>query len=150
MIKTLLATVLVAASLGAASIPAVAAPYGVTIDVAPPPPRSESVPTPRRGYAWVPGYWNWNGRRHVWVAGNWVRERRGYVYSQPQWVERNGHWELRRGQWGRGDRDRDGVPNRVDRDRDNDGAPNYRDSRPNNPRRQWNGSAAAPPKRRAG
>ena len=38
---------------------------------------------------------------------------------------------------GRGyrDRDRDGVPNRVDRDRDNDGVPNRHDARPNNPRR---------------
>ncbi|MEQ1774136.1 MAG: hypothetical protein ABL891_10190 [Burkholderiales bacterium] len=34
-----------------------------------------------------------------------------------------------------GDRDRDGVPNRVDRDRDGDGVPNSRDSRPDNPRR---------------
>ena len=31
------------------------------------------------------------------------------------------------------DRDRDGIPNRVDRDRDNDGVPNYADRRPNNP-----------------
>ena len=38
---------------------------------------------------------------------------------------------------GRGmrDRDRDGIPNRMDRDRDNDGVPNRLDSRPNNPRR---------------
>lgn len=35
----------------------------------------------------------------------------------------------------RGDRDRDGVPNRVDRDRDNDGVPNSQDRRPNNPNR---------------
>ena len=35
----------------------------------------------------------------------------------------------------RGDRDRDGIPNRVDRDRDGDGVPNRRDSRPNDPRR---------------
>jgi hypothetical protein len=49
---------------------------------------------------------------------------------------------------GYGDRDRDGIPNRLDRDRDNDGIPNRldrdrdgdgvrnrQDSRPNNPRR---------------
>ncbi|WP_265948224.1 hypothetical protein [Dechloromonas sp. A34] len=35
----------------------------------------------------------------------------------------------------RGDRDRDGVPNRVDRDRDNDGVPNRMDRRPNDPNR---------------
>lgn len=39
------------------------------------------------------------------------------------------------GYTGRRDRDRDGVPNRMDRDRDGDGVPNRRDARPNNPRR---------------
>ena len=34
-----------------------------------------------------------------------------------------------------GDRDRDGVPNRVDRDRDGDGVPNRYDNRPGNPSR---------------
>jgi hypothetical protein len=53
-----------------------------------------------------------------------------------------------RGRRGNGDRDGDGIPNRMDRDRDNDGIPNRMDrdrdgdgvrnradSRPNNPRR---------------
>lgn len=35
----------------------------------------------------------------------------------------------------RGDRDRDGVPNRVDRDRDGDGVVNRQDRRPDDPRR---------------
>lgn len=35
----------------------------------------------------------------------------------------------------RGDRDRDGIPNRVDRDRDGDGVPNRIDRRPDNPNR---------------
>lgn len=34
------------------------------------------------------------------------------------------------------DRDRDGVPNRMDYDRDGDGVPNNYDSRPANPRRR--------------
>lgn len=33
----------------------------------------------------------------------------------------------------RGDRDHDGVPNRMDRDRDGDGVPNRQDRRPNQP-----------------
>ena len=135
MIKSALATVLLTASLGSVSLPASAQRYGVTVDVAPPAPRIERAPGARRGYAWVPGYWNWNGRRHVWVEGQWVRERRGYVYAQPQWVQRDGRWELRRGEWRRGDRDRDGIPNRMDRDRDGDGVPNAVDRRPNDPRR---------------
>lgn len=36
---------------------------------------------------------------------------------------------------GGGDRDRDGIPNRLDRDRDGDGVPNRLDRRPWNPRR---------------
>jgi hypothetical protein len=35
----------------------------------------------------------------------------------------------------RGDRDRDGVPNRADRDRDGDGVPNRQDRRPDDPSR---------------
>lgn len=34
-----------------------------------------------------------------------------------------------------GDRDRDGIPNRVDRDRDGDGVRNSQDRRPDDPRR---------------
>lgn len=36
---------------------------------------------------------------------------------------------------GSGDRDRDGVPNNMDRDRDGDGVRNRDDTRPNNPNR---------------
>jgi hypothetical protein len=39
------------------------------------------------------------------------------------------------GHRGVGDRDRDGVPNRVDRDRDGDGVPNRQDRRPDDPSR---------------
>ena len=88
--------------MGGTAIPAHAGPQAVTVAGAPPAPRVEAVPAPRRGWAWVPGYWGWNGHRHAWVRGSWVHERRGYVYLRPQWVERNGHWELRRGAWVRG------------------------------------------------
>ena len=37
--------------------------------------------------------------------------------------------------YGDRDRDRDGVPDRVDRDRDGDGVSNRRDRRPDDPRR---------------
>ena len=134
MIKKILLGTMVAASLGIASAPAVEA-RDVYVQVAPPAPRTEAVPAPRRGYVWVPGYWDWRGHRHVWHEGTWVRHRPGYHYAEPRWHERNGRWMLERGGWARGDRDRDGIPNRVDRDRDNDGVPNRYDSNPNNPRR---------------
>ncbi len=48
-----------------------------------------------------------------------------------------GHGPVYRGDDGRsrGDRDRDGVPNRADRDRDGDGTRNRNDRRPDNPYR---------------
>jgi len=116
MTKTLLCAAVLAAVLGSTSVPAQAAPYAT---VAPPPPREEVAPAPRRGWHWVPGYWNWNGRRYVWTNGTWVRERHGWRYAEPRWVERNGRWVLERGRWARGDRDHDGVPNAVDRHPDN-------------------------------
>ncbi|MFY3386780.1 YXWGXW repeat-containing protein [Paracidovorax sp. MALMAid1276] len=86
---------------------------------APPPPRHEAVPHPRRGMVWVPGHWEWRGHRHVWTQGHWVKARPGYHYREPRWVEHGGRWDMRPGGW---DRDGDGVPNRHDR-------------RPNNPYR---------------
>ena len=109
---------------------------------APPPPRYEAVPRPRRGQVWEQGHWEWRGNRHRWVKGHWVQARSGYQYRQPQWVERDGRWEMQRGRWDsdgdgiadRNDRDRDGdgISNRNDRDRDGDGVSNRRDSQPDN------------------
>ena len=122
--KPLLIAGLLVGALAGAGLPSVAnAAVDVYLNVAPPPPRSEIVPTPRRGYIWVPGYWDVRGHRHVWRAGHWERARRGYNYAPPAWVQRDNRWQLERGGWRRGDRDGDGVPNRVDR-------------APNNPYRQ--------------
>ncbi|TWG33693.1 YXWGXW repeat-containing protein [Acidovorax delafieldii] len=99
---------------------------------APPPPRNEAMPRPRRGQVWEEGHWEWRGNRHHWVRGHWVQARNGYQYRQPQWIEREGRWEMQRGGW---DRDGDGISNRNDRDRDGDGVPNRRDSQQDNPRR---------------
>ncbi len=132
MLRKLLMAGLLASTFGSIAVPAAAAVY---VQVAPPAPRAEVVPAPRRGYAWAPGYWDWRGHRHVWIAGHWVRERKGYAYLEPRWVERDGRWHMERRGWARHDRDHDGVPNRVDRDRDGDGVPNRLDRHPNNPKR---------------
>ena len=140
-----------------APVQALAQPYGrtevIVVQKAPPALRSERVPAARRGFEWVPGYWDWNGRRYTWVAGHYEKVRPGYVYARPEWRRDRDGWVLERGGWRHGervagDRDRDGVPNRydrdrdndgvrnsVDRDRDNDGIPNRADARPNNPNR---------------
>ena len=104
-------------SMGAAvTIPTTAQAQAVIIQQAPPPPRSERIGPPRRGYVWVPGHYEWRRGEHVWVRGYYMRARPGYAYRPPEWRERDGRWEYRRGEW---DRDRDGVPNRYDRRPDN-------------------------------
>jgi hypothetical protein len=123
MRKTLVSLLVVVGTVGAvatfASNDAQARP-NVYIQIAPPLPYVEVVPSYRHGYVWVPGYWDWRadrydhryGGRHVWVGGTWVRERRGHVYVPHQWVQRDGYWVQSHGRW---DRDGDGVPNRYDR-----------------------------------
>ena len=114
--RTLLAAML------ASAIGSLAAPAGAVIIVREGPPRAreEVVPAPRSGYVWANGHWQWRNGRHRWIAGRWIRERPGYRYRQPEWIERDGRWSLNRGTWRRrGDRDGDGVPNRMDQAPDN-------------------------------
>ena len=133
MMKKLLIATLVAGSMGTITLPAAA--EVIVVRQAPPALRAERMPEARRGHTWVPGHWEWKRNKHVWVRGTYVRDRRGYVYNQPTWAERDGRWEMTRGNWARGDRDRDGVPNRMDSDKDGDGVRNSQDNRPNNPNR---------------
>jgi hypothetical protein len=140
MIKTsFIAAALAVSTLGAVVSTPAAAQVSLQVQVAPPPPRFEAAPAPRRGYVWVPGYWDWRRGHHVWTNGHYERARAGYVYAPTQWVQRGDRWEMQRGSWqrgGRGDRDHDGIQNRNDRDRDGDGVPNRVDSNPNNPNRR--------------
>ena len=117
--KKLVSALLVALTLGSAAMSATyatsseASPLvGLSVQIGPPPLRHEIIPAHRRGYIWVPGYWNWRGHRHVWVAGSWVRERRGYIYQPHRWEQRGNGWYFNRGRW---DRDGDGIPDRRDR-----------------------------------
>lgn len=71
----------------------------VFIETAPPAPRYESIPAPRSGQVWSPGYWNWDGGRHVWVAGHWEVARDGYQYRRSEWTRDNDRWRLDRGGW---------------------------------------------------
>ena len=134
----------------AAILPLPAAAERYYVDVAPPAPRHEVVPGARPGYVWQPGFWEWRDGHHVWVRGHWLRERRGYYWHPSRWESREGRWVFEPGGWYReryayrdhpgrggpgGDRDRDGIPNRYDRDKDGDGVPNRFDDAPNNPRR---------------
>ena len=117
----------VAAAAALLATPAQADNASIYVNIAPPAPMYEAVPAPRRGHMWVAGHWQWRNARYVWVPGQFVAVRAGHHYVQPRWVMYNGRWGYHGGGWQRGDADRDGVPNRYDRDRDNDGRPNSRD-----------------------
>jgi hypothetical protein len=142
MKKISLAFAVIALS-SAAFVPAqsYASDVGVNIVIGnpPPPPRYEAVPAPRHGYVWVPGFWDWNGRRHVWIAGHWERARPGYAYYRPEWHREGDRWVLNRGHWAeeRHDHGRhEGWERHEDRhDRDHDGVPDRFDHHPNNPHR---------------
>jgi hypothetical protein len=72
----------------------------IDIDVAPPPVRIETVPAPRVGYVWAPGFWEWRGHEHVWVEGHWMNERRGYHWVPDRWDHRGGsHYHYEPGHW---------------------------------------------------
>jgi hypothetical protein len=75
------------------------AQVGVSISVAPPPLRYEAIPPARSGYAWVPGFWNWDGRGHVWVSGHYEINRPGYVYQRSEWRRDGNGWRLAMGGW---------------------------------------------------
>lgn len=132
MKNILLAAAIFAGSAALLPLHADAAPHGqnvVIVKKSPPALKPERVPNARRGQEWVPGYWNWSGNRHVWVAGHWEKQRAGHVYRRPEWRHNGNGWYLAQGGWEAnrpaparppvsrgpgGDRDRDGVPNRVD------------------------------------
>jgi len=91
-----------ALALNAVAIPALAEERTVVeVEIAPPDLRVEPVPEPRRGYVWVPGYWEWRNRHHVWISGRWLRERKGYHWVPDGWVEHNGRWHREYGRWER-------------------------------------------------
>ncbi len=56
----------------------------------PPPPPREEVVVVRPGYAWAPGYWNWDGFQYVWVTGYWRTLRPGPYWHGPYW--RGSYW----------------------------------------------------------
>jgi len=115
MKKLLIATVIAASLGGGLGLAPAAYADVVVVRVAPPPARDEVIPPARDGFVWTPGYWRWNGHRHVWVNGKYVRARHGYYWREPAWAQmENGRWRMERGRWERGDRDHDGVPNRLD------------------------------------
>src|SRR5450756_1543679 len=95
-IRNLLLSLLLAASAFAA--PAYAQ-VSVNINVGPPEPQYEVVPTMQPGYVWAPGYWGWNGDRHVWIRGRSIVQREGYNWAPDRWDQRNNSYYRTAGHW---------------------------------------------------
>ena len=93
---------LLSASLAAGIFAAPAyAQLNLSINVAPPPPQYEVVPTIAPGYVWAPGYWGWSGNRHVWIRGRTIVQRQGYNWEPDRWEQRNGGYYRDVGHWQR-------------------------------------------------
>lgn len=73
----------------------------IIVDVAPPAPQVEVIPTLQPGYAWAPGYWGWQTNRHVWVNGHTMRARRGYDWAPDRWNQVNDRHQFESGHWTR-------------------------------------------------
>ncbi|MBC7415476.1 MAG: YXWGXW repeat-containing protein [Herminiimonas sp.] len=86
------------------------AQVSVNINIAPPQPQYEVVPTLRSGYAWAPGYWAWQGRDYQWVRGHQIAQRPGYRWVADHWEAGNryraGYWEPEHRRKGRDKHDR--------------------------------------------
>lgn len=96
MLKTLLASTILASGLALISQPASAQVY---VQIAPPAPIYETVPArPGPGYVWVGGYYTWSGGRYVWVHGRYVHH--GGRWCGGTW-HHNGHhgWYWTNGRW---------------------------------------------------
>jgi hypothetical protein len=70
-------------------------------DSAPPALRAERAPSPRDGYVWAPGHWEWRGHDYSWVSGTWIAERRGAHWMADSWEQQGAQWHFLPGHWER-------------------------------------------------
>lgn len=74
---------------------------GFEVGVAPPGLQAEvAIDSPGPGYAWVPGYYDWNNGSYAWVAGRWTRPpHEGAVWVAPRYEDRGSKHMYYRGHW---------------------------------------------------
>ena len=102
MKATLKSTVLCIASASIFSVASVSqARVDVSVMIGVPPPVAvvETVPPPRAGYVYAPGYWGWDGHRHVWIRGRTIVERPGYTWVADRWEPDGGRYRFVPGYW---------------------------------------------------
>lgn len=91
------------------------------VQIAPPAPRVERMPSPRVGKVWVPGSWQWNGRDYAWRVGYWQAARQDYSFTPGRWIRADGGWRWVDGSWRRAERRDDRHERREDRRDDRHG-----------------------------
>lgn len=74
----------------------------VVTNLPPPAPLAESpTPSPGAGFAWVAGFWNWNGSQYAWTSGHWERPpQAAQTWEAPRWEREGGRYRFRQGRWG--------------------------------------------------
>ncbi len=78
--------------------------YATYSRVAPPAPYVEVRPyAPGPDYAWVNGYWHWDGSQYVWMRGRWEPvPATGYSWVPHGWIRDRGVYRFHPGRWVRG------------------------------------------------
>ena len=72
----------------------------IIITTPPPPVRTETIPSPRTGHIWSPGYWKWENSEHVWVEGHWIEIRPNAKWIPDRWEQEDStHWHFLPGHW---------------------------------------------------
>jgi len=99
--KEIFGVLILAALATAIPLRAHGASVGIDVNVGPPAVVQETVPAPREGYTWAPGYWDYDNGRHEWRKGHWERNHAGEHWRNSEWREHEGHWTLERGHWDR-------------------------------------------------
>jgi hypothetical protein len=72
-----------------------------TLEPAPPPRLAVELPPPSPGadYRWLPGHWEWTGRRYAWIPGRWVEAPPGAQWQDGSWMKRPRGWIWLPGHW---------------------------------------------------
>ncbi|BDT68674.1 hypothetical protein os1_28600 [Comamonadaceae bacterium OS-1] len=91
------------------------------VQIAPPAPRLERVPSPQVGQVWVPGSWQWNGRDYAWHGGYWQAARPDHSFTPGRWIRADGGWRWVDGSWRQAERREERHDDRHDRDDDHRG-----------------------------
>ena len=65
----------------------------------PPAPIVEAMQTPRAGYVWIGGNYDWQNGQYAWIAGHWERAKPRQNWVGGQWALEGNHYVWVQGRW---------------------------------------------------